>query len=123
VAAAVLLVGLTMLLMHRPHAKAYRLRLDTISDEKCYYGSAWNQGPIELPAEGLLSVRAQRSITLTNEYDFRDGCTWAVREVLRPLDEVRYSYEYTERPISCRWCARPGRACPRSGVVTLEAVY
>jgi hypothetical protein len=122
-AGGVLLAGLALFGMHRSHPRAYRLRLDTVSESVCYYGSAWNQGPIELPADGVVDANGQRTITLTNEYDYRDGCTWAVREVLRPISATEYSYQYSERPVSCHWCARPGRACPRSGVVTLEPIY
>jgi hypothetical protein len=96
---------------------SYRLALQTESDAVCYYGSAWNDGDVVLSHD----ASDGRTVTLTSRYDFEDGCTWEVTEVLTPSGE-QYAYEYTERVVACRPGARAATACTRTGVVTVSPV-
>jgi len=113
-----LLAGGALLLAQAPLESAmapssgYRLSLHTQSARACYYGSAWNEGDV------LLSHDASdgRTVTLSGRYDFEDGCTWEVTEVLTP-NGSGYSYAYREQPISCAIGSRPAVACTRSGSV------
>lgn len=96
-------------------ASGYRLVLETESDPACYYGSAWNDGDVMLAHD----ASDGRTVTLTNRYDFEDGCTWEATEVLTPSSGEGYTYEYSERPVSCQDGATPAIACSRHGVVAV----
>jgi hypothetical protein len=104
---------------HCPPAtlSAYRLALQSESDPACYYGSAWNDGDVVLTHDGSDG----RTITLTNRYDFEDGCTWEATEVLTPAGSG-YAYAYSERVVGCRMGASPAIACARSGSVSTTPV-
>jgi hypothetical protein len=100
-----------------PTTGSYRLALQSESDPACYYGSAWNDGDVVLAHDNSDG----RTITLTNRYDFEDGCTWEATEVLTP-GGAGYSYVYTERVVGCRIGATPAIACARTGSVTATPV-
>jgi hypothetical protein len=93
---------------------SYRLALQSESDPACYYGSAWNDGDVVLAHDGSDG----RTITLTNRYDFEDGCTWEATELLTPNGGSGYAYSYSERVVGCRVGATPAIACARSGSVS-----
>lgn len=95
---------------------AYRLSLRTESDRACYYGSAWNEGDVLLAHD----AGDGRVVTLTGRYDFEDGCTWEVTEVLTPAGSG-YAYSYSERPVACALGATPAPACSRSGTVDVAS--
>lgn len=94
----------------------YRLVLEAdSSNPSCYYGSAWNDGDVMLSHD----ASDGRTVTLTSRYDFEDGCTWEAKEVLTPSSGDGYTYEYTERVVSCPEGAKPDLACRRHGVVAV----
>jgi hypothetical protein len=98
----------------QPSAGGYRLVLETTAQPGCYYGSAWNDGDVVLTHD----ASDGRTVTLTNRYDYADGCTWEASEVLTP-DGDGYRYEYKEHIVECSAEAAVGIACPRVGHVTV----
>ena len=96
---------------------SFRLALQSESDPACYYGSAWNDGDVVLAHD----ASDGRTITLTNRYDFEDGCTWEATEVLTPSGSG-YAYAYSERVVGCRIGATPAIACARTGTVSATPV-
>jgi hypothetical protein len=97
---------------------SYVFELESVDDPDCYYGSAFNGGPVVFGNDGS----DQQPIVLTQTYDWQDGCTWESREVLTPRGARVYSYEYTEHVVSCEPDATPARACTRRGAVTVAAL-
>ena len=113
----VLAVGALALLagFHLRHAPSghYRLELEVTQEgeDGCFYGSPWYTGAPE-------TSRIDSSITFQTRYDYVDGCTWESTETLVPVGEGKFSYQYSERMLSCDEDSEPGYACARSGIVT-----
>jgi hypothetical protein len=97
-----------------PHA-AFTYQLETEDDPDCYYGSAFNGGPVVMATDGS----DREPIVLSQSYEWQDGCTWEAREVLTPRGARLYSYEYSEQVVACEPGATPARACTRVGLVNV----
>lgn len=98
-----------------PSAAAYRLYLSAPEDPRCYYGSAWNAGPVVANKD----PRSGRT-TYVRQFQFVDGCYWQATETLVPMDNGAVFYDYEEHVLSCSPGSRPAATCPRQGVVTVE---
>ncbi|HEX2573658.1 MAG TPA: hypothetical protein VH877_29175 [Polyangia bacterium] len=98
-----------------PSAAAYRLYLSAPEDPRCYYGSAWNEGPV-------VSTKDPRSgrTSYVRKFQFVDGCYWQATETLVPMDNGTVFYDYEEHVLSCNPGAVPAATCPRQGFVTVE---
>jgi hypothetical protein len=116
---ALLLGGiLSWSMMGKPRPQigvSYRLELTVESndDPDCFYSSAWADGDVVLTHD----QNDGKTVTLTNRYDFIDGCTWEAQEVLTP-ERDGYAYEYREHIVRCQGDLR-GTACPRHGHVAV----
>jgi hypothetical protein len=94
---------------------AFTYQLEAEDDPDCYYGSAFNGGPVVMATDGS----DREPIVLSQSYEWQDGCTWEAREVLTPHGARLYGYEYSEQVVACEQGAVPARACTRHGVVTV----
>ena len=96
---------------------SHRLVLHTVYEPSAIYLSAWRNGDVNVQFEnGDL-----RPITFRVRATIPDGCRWEGTETLVPIDEKSFTYEYSERILSCP----PGtestyRETPRVGIVTVE---
>jgi hypothetical protein len=97
------------------HGREVRLQLHTKNDPGCYYHSLFNRGAVTLHDDG-------KPMHVTSLFPFSDGCVWEADEVMTPLGDGRYHYQYRERPVSCRPDHEPAAACTRNGLVT-ETTY
>jgi hypothetical protein len=94
-----------------------RLVLHTVHEPTAIYLSAWRNGDVSVQLEdGDL-----RPITFRVRGTIPDGCRWEGTETLIPIDHKTFTYEYSERILSCP----PGtestyRKTPRTGLVTVE---
>jgi hypothetical protein len=118
--AGLLLAGAAFIVERRPAPSGWALVLDAPREAQCYYGSQWNDGPVQITEA---QARGHASIVFEHEFPFEDGCTWRSVETLRPIADARYSYQYEERVVSCTEGSRPADPCPLTGVVTVEPVY
>ena len=48
-----------------------------------------------------------------------DGCRWLGVETLVPIDDHRFTYDYSETILDCECGATPYRKTPRTGIVTV----
>jgi hypothetical protein len=48
-----------------------------------------------------------------------DGCRWLGVETLVPIDDHRFTYDYSETILDCDCGATPFRKTPRTGIVTV----
>ena len=103
------------LLLHRPQPQPYRLVLDAPEELGCNYVSAFTDGDVVVDHDPM-----QGELVYTRENPWIDGCTWRSVERLSPLGDGRMAYSYTEQAISCPAGHVPVRACPRTGIVTVE---
>lgn len=115
---SLLLIGGALALHRRPtpSGAAYRLYLSAPEDPRCYYGSAWNEGPVVATQD----PRSGRT-TYVRKFQFVDGCFWQATETLVPMDNGTVLYDYEEHVLSCTPGAVPAAICPRQGVVVVEA--
>ena len=96
---------------------SHRLKLHTITEPNAIYLSAWRNGDVNVQFEnGEL-----RPITFRVRATIPDGCRWEGTETLVPIDHRSYTYEYSERILSCpEGTETTYRETPRVGIVTVE---
>jgi hypothetical protein len=87
------------------------LELEVASEASCFYGSAWNDGPVFVVRGDVASP-----LVFTRRFAWIDGCTWEATETLTPIGAGTYRYRYVEQPASCSDSPYP--ACTREGIVT-----
>ena len=94
-----------------------RLVLHTVQEPNAIYLSAWRNGDVRVQLEnGEL-----RPITFRVRATFPDGCRWEGTETLIPIDHNTFTYDYSERILSCPPTTESTyRKTPRSGLVTVE---
>lgn len=94
-----------------------RLVLHTVWEPTAIYLSAWRNGDVNVQLEsGEL-----RPITFRVRATIPDGCRWEGTETLVPIDHRSFTYEYSERILSCpEGTESTYRETPRVGLVTVE---
>lgn len=102
---------------HDAELTTHRLVLHTVSRADAIYLSAWRNGDLNVQFEnGEL-----RPITFRVRATIPDGCRWEGTETLVPIDHKTFSYEYTDRLLSCPDGGTGNyEPTPRVGVVTVE---
>src|SRR5687768_3977093 len=96
---------------------SHRLVLHTVEEPTAIYLSAWRNGDVNVQFEnGEL-----RPITFRVRATIPDGCRWEGTETLVPIDHRSFTYEYSERILSCPdGTESTYRETPRVGIVTVQ---
>ena len=94
-----------------------RLVLHTVHEPSAIYLSAWRNGDVNVQFEnGEL-----RPITFRVRATLPDDCRWEGTETLVPIDHRSFTYEYSERILSCPdGTESTYRETPRVGIVTVQ---
>ena len=99
------------------HVTSHRLVLHTVTEPTAIYLSAWRNGDVNVEFEN----GQVRPITFRVRATIPDGCRWEGTEVLVPIDNKSFTYEYNDRLLSCPDGGEGSyRPTPRVGIVTVE---
>ena len=99
-----------------PERKRFHLKLH-VPDQSGIYFTAWADGDVVTnkdASDGKVVVYRRFLI-------WYDECVWEATETLKPVDKLRYKYEYRETPKSCPDGKQPNATTtPRDGDVTVH---